>query len=180
MPSLSRSCHTPATATKGTEPLPSHSSQKTRKTREGGGCLQSLSVEGEYSTYRSTWVDPRSWFLGLLPLLLEVGAMHGTHYETTNPSLVCTNPTSSGQTAGSNLAVIASVRSSRALAGWAFAAAGAGQARQPGRAQRIGRRRTKRSIAALRATQPHFDDQIETSVRIAAPSKLGESTQVDL
>ena len=44
MPSLSRSCHTPATATKGTEPLPSHSSQKTRKTREGGGCLQSLST----------------------------------------------------------------------------------------------------------------------------------------
>ena len=56
--------------------------------------------------YRSTWVDPRSWFLGLIPLLLKVGAMHGTHYETTNPSLVCTNPTSSGQTAGSNLAVL--------------------------------------------------------------------------
>ena len=34
--------------------------------------------------------------LGLIPLLLKVGAMHGTHYETTNPSLVCTNPTSSG------------------------------------------------------------------------------------
>ena len=63
--------------------------------------------------YRSTWVDPPSWFLGLIPLLLKVGAVHGTHYETTNPSLVCTNPTSSGQTAGSNLAVIASVRSSR-------------------------------------------------------------------
>ena len=39
-------------------------------------------------------------------MLLKVGAMHGTHYETTNPSLVCTNPTSSGQTAGSNLAVL--------------------------------------------------------------------------
>ena len=44
--------------------------------------------------------------MGLIPLLLKVGTMHGTHYETTNPSLVCTNPTSSGQTAGSNLAVL--------------------------------------------------------------------------
>jgi hypothetical protein len=43
--------------------------------------------------------------LGLIPLLLKVGAMHGTHYETNNPSLICTNATSCGQTAGSNLAV---------------------------------------------------------------------------
>jgi hypothetical protein len=133
-----------------------------------------------YSLYRSSWVDPPSWFLGLIPLLLKVGAMHGTHYETTNPSLVCTHPTSSGQTAGSNLAVFASVRSSRALAGWASAAAGAGYAPRPRTARRIGRRHTRRSDAAPRATQPHFDDQIETSVRIAAPSKLGESTQGNL
>jgi hypothetical protein len=119
------------------------------------------------SAYRFTWVDPPSCFLGLIPLLLKVGAMHGTHYETTNPSLVCTHPTSSGQM--SNLAVFASVRSSRALAGWASAAAGAGQARQPGRARRIGRRSTKRSSAALRATQPHFDDQIETRVSGVPP-----------
>ena len=77
-------------------------------------------------------------------LLLKVGTVHGTHYETTNPSLVCTNPTSSGQTAGSNLAVIASVRSSRAMAGWAPAGGGEALAPRPRTALRIGLRQTAR------------------------------------
>ena len=130
--------------------------------------------------YRSTWVDPRSWFWGLISLLLKVGAMHGTHYETTNPSLVCTNPTSSGQTAGSNLAVIASVRSSRALAGWASAGGGGALAPQPRTARRIGLRHDTRLLEARVVTKPDLNDCKRDECYEPAPSQLRDSTQVDL
>ena len=147
--------------------------------RSGGarGAASSIIIE---HAYRSSWVDPPSWFLGLLPLLLEVGAMHGTHYETTNPSLVCTNPTSSGQTAGSNLAVFASVRSSRALAGWASAGTAETLTPQPRTALRIGLRHATRLEEARRVSKPDLNDCERDECYEPATSQLGESTQEDL
>ncbi len=118
--------------------------------------------------------------MGLIPLLLKVGAMHSTHYETTNPFLVCTNPTSSGQTAGSNLAVFASVRSSRALAGWASPGGSGALTPQPRTALRIGLRQATRLEEARGLTKPDLNDCKRDECYEPAKSQLRDSTQEDL